>query len=98
MHFRDMLGDNTALKRWDLGNNRLGDGGAADVAAGLAMNTGLLNLNLAHNRIGAEGAGARSRAPFPPVPALACAPAALARGCPCTSCAAHDDMTRQPQP
>jgi len=56
------LRGNTALRRWDLGNNQLGDTGAAALAGGLAANSGLRVLNLAHNRIGPAGAAALARA------------------------------------
>jgi hypothetical protein len=54
----DALRHNTAVQRFDLGNNRLGDAGAVAIAEGLAVNTGLRTLNLAHNRIGPRGAAA----------------------------------------
>jgi len=56
-HLTEMLSENTVLRRWDLGNNRLGDRGTAALARGLAVNTGLRNLNLAHNRVAHAAAG-----------------------------------------
>lgn len=61
-YFEKMLAENTALGRFNLGNNRIDDVGVEAIARGLAVNKGLKGLYLPNNRIGAAGAAALGEA------------------------------------
>lgn len=61
-YFETMLAENTALLRFNLGNNRIDDTGTEAIARGLAVNKGLKGLYMPMNRIGAAGAAALGQA------------------------------------
>jgi Ran GTPase-activating protein (RanGAP) involved in mRNA processing and transport len=53
---------NTTLTSLDLGNNSIGDVGAASLAEALGYNTALKELNLGDNSIGTAGAASLAEA------------------------------------